>query len=190
MAVPLAHVPERRFTPSEVLRMLEAGILRPDEPVELLEGRLVLVAPQGPPHASTVALLGDRLRSAYGTGLAVREEKPIELLDSLPEPDLAVVRGSHLDYGSRHPHAHEVVLAVEVAVTSQAMDRDKIPIYARAGIPVLWLLDVPAHRLEVHADPRPDGRYRTVRVLGADDEVELPSLGAKWKVLALFARPG
>jgi Uma2 family endonuclease len=166
--------------------MVEAGILSPEEPVELLEGRLLLVSPQGPPHASIVGSVSDRLRAAYAPGHAVREEKPIELPDSLPEPDVAIVTGSQLDYASRHPAPSEVVLAVEIAVTSQALDRDKARIYARAGIAVVWLLDVPARRLEVHSEPQPDGRYRVVRVLGEDDGVTPPGLAGTWRVRDLL----
>jgi Uma2 family endonuclease len=166
--------------------MVETGILHPDEPVELLEGRLVKVSPQGPPHASVVGAVADKLRVAYGGDHSVREEKPIELSDSLPEPDIAVVRGAQRDFASRHPGANDMVLAVEVAVTSQVLDRDKARVYARGRIPVLWLLDVPAQRLEVHGDPQPDGRYRLVQVLGEDDDAALPGLAVRWKVRELF----
>lgn len=166
--------------------MVETGILRPDEPVELLQGRLVIVSPQGPPHASRVSALADRLRAAFGAGHVVREEKPIELSDSLPEPDVALVRGSHADFATRHPQPHDVVLVAEVMVTSHAVDRDKVALYARDGVAVAWLLDVPARRLEVHSDRRPDGHYRSVEILGVDDEVALPGGSVRWKVRELF----
>jgi Uma2 family endonuclease len=166
--------------------MVETGILRPDEPVELLEGRLVLVSPQGPSHASVVGALADRLRAAYRAGYAVREEKPLELPDSLPEPDAAVVRGAQLDYSRRHPHGEDALLVVEVAVTSQDLDHEKATLYARAGVSVLWLLDVPARRLEVHTEPQQDGRYRLVQVLGDADEVNLPGTSVRWRVGQLF----
>jgi Uma2 family endonuclease len=180
--------PERTFTPRDVTRMVEAGILAEDEPVELLEGRLLVVSPQGPAHASVVGVIAERLRAAYGAGNIVREEKPIELADSLPEPDVAVVRGSQIDYGSRHPGARDVVLAVEVAVTSQAVDRDKTRIYARAMVPVIWLVDVPARRIEVYEDPQSDGRYRVVHVLGAEDAITPPGIEVEWKVVDLLPR--
>jgi Uma2 family endonuclease len=131
--------------------------------------------------------VSDRLRAAYAQGHAVREEKPIELPDSLPEPDVAVVTGSQLDYAWRHPSPSEVVLAVEIAVTSQAFDRDKACIYARAGVAAVWLLDVPARRLEVHGEPQPDGQYRVVRVLEEDDVVVAPGLSVVWRVRDLLA---
>jgi Uma2 family endonuclease len=177
-----SQAPERTFTPREVMRMVEAGILAEDERVELIEGRLVIVSPQGPPHASLVGALADRLRSAYGAGYAVREEKPIELVDSLPEPDVAVVRGSQADYASRHPAAGDVLLAVEVAVTSQAVDREKTRVYARSAVATVWVIDVPARRVEVYGDPQPDGRYRVVQVLGEDDVVAAPGVAARWRV--------
>jgi Uma2 family endonuclease len=125
-------------------------------------------------------------RAALDKGYSVREEKPIELSDSLPEPDIAIVRGVQLDYASRYPGASDVVLAVEVAVTSQQFDRDKARIYARGGVALLWLIDVPAQRLEIHGDPQPDGRYRLAQVLGESDDLLPPVLAVRWKVREVF----
>jgi Uma2 family endonuclease len=174
------------FSPRDVARMVDEGILRPDEPVELLEGRLVIVSPQGPPHASLVGALAEKLRAAYGARHAVREEKPLELSDSLPEPDVAVVRGEQLDYAAQHPSGSDALLVVEVAVTSQMLDRDKARLYAKASVPVFWLLDVPARRLEVHTDPQPDGRYRFVQVLSDEDAAGPPETQTRWKVRELL----
>jgi Uma2 family endonuclease len=112
----------------------------------------------------------------------VREEKPIELADSLPEPDVAVVRGSQLDYAARHPRPSDILLAVEVAVTSQAIDRDKTRIYARASVATVWIVDVPERRLEGYEDPQPVGRYRGVHVLGENDSVAPPGVASQWNV--------
>lgn len=177
----------RRFTADEVLRMVDAGILAEDEPVELIEGELVVVTPQGPPHASVTTALRDRLVAAYGAGFVVREDKPLIAGESsLPEPDIAVVRGVHRDFGKRHPRGDEALLVIEVARTSLAMDRSKAATYARAGVPIYWLLDLDAGRLEVHTDPRPDGRYGRVRVLAGEDEVALPERELAWRVCELL----
>jgi Uma2 family endonuclease len=177
----------RPFTVDEVLRMIEIGILREDEPYELIRGQLVVVPPQGPEHSSTTATLADRLRAAYAGQAVVREEKPlIAGKDSLPEPDIAVVRGSHDRYASAHPAGGDALLVIETAVTSQQTDHAKASDYAMGGAPVYWLLDVPARRLEVHTEPQPDGRYRVVRVLAGDDEVELPGTELRWRVGSLF----
>lgn len=163
--------------------MVVAGILADDEPVELLDGELVVVPPQGPPHATATSELHDRLRAVYGDGYAVREAKPIVAGEaSLPEPDLAVVRGSHRDFRERHPRGDEAVLVVEVARTSLAIDRSKAETYARASVETYWLLDLNSGRLEVYEQPQADGRYRVVRLLAADDEVELPEAAVRFRV--------
>ncbi|MCB9536958.1 MAG: Uma2 family endonuclease [Myxococcales bacterium] len=178
----------RRFTVDEVLNMIDAGILGEDEPLELIDGELIYVSPQGPPHASLTNNIRDDLFLAYGAGAHVREAKPIIAGDdSLPEPDVAVFRGHRDDYAGRHPRGDECLLAVEVAHTSHSADRAKAAVYAAAGVPVYWLVDLPARRLEVHGEPRPDGRYALVRVLAGDDRVSLPGLDVTWRVGDLFA---
>ncbi len=155
--------------------MLEVGVIGDDEPLELVDGELIVVSPQGPPHATATSLVRDVLLDAY-RGLAhVREAKPLVAgTTELPEPDLAVVDGTARDYAEHHPTGAQAWLVVEVARTSLLADRKKIRTYAAAGIPVYWLVDLEARRLEVYADPRPDGRYALVRVLAGEDSVGLP----------------
>jgi Uma2 family endonuclease len=177
----------RRFTVDEVLKMVEVGILREDEPLELIGGRLIVVPPQGPEHAVANTDLRDRLLVVYRDLGHVREEKPLRVSDtSLPEPDLAVVRGAVRDYAKTHPQGPQAILVIETAMTSQRADHQKAAEYARGGVPVYWLVDLAARRLEVHTEPQPDGRYRLVGVLGEDDEVELPETDVRWHVGSLF----
>jgi Uma2 family endonuclease len=177
----------RRFTSEEVVRMIEVGILREDEPLELVRGQLIVVPPQGPEHSTITARLADRLRALYAGRAVVREEKPLFAGTSgLPEPDVAVITGRHEDYARAHPRGVDALLVVEVAVTSQATDRAKALDYAQGAVPVLWLIDVPARRLEVHTEPQPDGRYRLVHILAGADEVALPGTDTRWRVDALF----
>src|SRR5436190_11722511 len=129
----LEQWPIRRLTVEETLRMLDAGILEEDEPVELLDGVLVEMTPQGPTHSSGTGDLADRLREAYGGRACVREEKPlVASVHSLPEPDVAVVRGRQGTYAKRHPTGADALLVVELALTSRALDRRKAAIYAAA----------------------------------------------------------
>jgi Uma2 family endonuclease len=89
----------RRFTRDEFLRMIEMGLFRADEHLELLHGRLIVVPPQGPPHTYSSSILRDRLPAAYNGQASVREDKALDCgEEELPEPDLAVVRGTHRDY--------------------------------------------------------------------------------------------
>ena len=169
--------------------MVEVGILAEDEPLELVDGELIVVPPQSPPHASLTTLLHDELRAAYRDGYVVREAKPLVAgPDSLPEPDLAVCRGSHADFGARHPRGDEAVLVIEVARTSVRTDRKKAAAYARAGVGTYWLIDLVSLRVEVHTEPHADGRYALVRVPAPDDEVELPYAAIKWPVARLLPR--
>ena len=167
--------------------MVQAGVLGEDEPYELIGGQLIVVPPHGPEHSVTNTELRDRLIGVYRGHGHVREEKPLQVSDrSLPEPDVAVVRGEPRDYSSAHPTGGDAILVIETAVTSHEADRAKAAEYARGGVAVYWLLDVPARRLEVHTEPQADGRYRAVHVLAGDDEVELPLLDSRWPVRVLF----
>lgn len=174
--------PRHRFTIADVDKMVRAGVFDALPHVELLDGELVDVSPQGPEHAARHSWIGDRLATVYDDGAHVRRQCPIRVgVRSLPEPDLAVVRGSVLDYLERHPDGADLVLAVELAVSSQAIDREKARIYAAGGVPVYWLLDVGARTLTLHEDPR-GGGYGRVSVLVAADEVALPGTAMRWAV--------
>ncbi len=183
----IRQLPTRRFTVEEVQRMVEVGVLGEDEPVELLDGRLVLVSPQGPPHRYALETLADRLREIAGDRAIVMEEKPLVAGEhALPEPDVALVRGRRSDYRERHPRTDECELVVEAAHRSQAKDRSKAETYAAHGVPVFWLLDIVARRLEVHSGPSDDGRYASVRLLGELDEVLVPGRALRWRVADLL----
>jgi Uma2 family endonuclease len=176
----------RRFTGDEAIRLVETGIVGEDEHVELLEGALVEMSPQGPEHASAISMLADRLRETYRGRAHVREEKPVSIGPySLPEPDIAVVRGNTKNYARRHPVGAECILVVETAFSSQRIDRRKGRIYAAGGVEVYWLIDVVGRKLELWTAPV-DGAYRVIRTLDADDVVELPESSERWLVRELF----
>jgi Uma2 family endonuclease len=166
--------------------MVEEGILAEDESVELLDGELLVTPPQGPSHAAVVSELGERLRNAYGPSCHVRTQCPLAgASDSLPEPDLAVVRGKPRDDLTDHPTGAHVVLVVEVARTSQAVDRRKVRAYAKIGVSVYWFLDLAARRLEVRADPEGE-EYRLTRLFSESESVALPGTSTSWTVASLL----
>jgi Uma2 family endonuclease len=176
----------RRFTTDEAIRMVELGIVGEDEHVELLGGALVEMSPQGPPHAFSTIRLAERFRAAYAGVGHVREEKPLTASEyDLPEPDIALVRGAIDEYAQRHPTGRDAILIVELALTSQRIDRRKAAIYAAAGVEVYWLLDLVARRLEVRTVPE-SGAYQITRVLSEDDVVELPESTERWVVRELL----
>lgn len=155
---------DRRFTVDEYHRMAEAGIIGPDERVELIDGRIVAMNPIGSPHAWCVKRV-NRAFARLGDRVMLSIQDPLRLDDNgEPEPDVAVLRPDAPE--DRHPGPGDVLLVVEVADTSLAYDRGtKAPLYVRHGIPELWIVDLGGERVEVHREPSPSG-YRLVRALG------------------------
>ena len=162
----------RLFTVDEYYTMLHAGILTEDDRVELLEGKIVTRPPIGSHHANCVDQLNWLLTSRLGQRARVRVQNPIQIGElSAPQPDLAVVVPRPGSYILSHPGPAEVLLLVEVADTTIAIDRDvKLPLYARAGIREVWLVDLEAQRVEVYRDPSPNG-YRSVREAARGDSL-------------------
>jgi Uma2 family endonuclease len=179
---------QRRLHVEEYHRMIEAGILDEEDKVELLEGVLVEMSPQGEPHARAITRLTKALVLAADEGFVVRPQVPLTLGDfSEPEPDLAVVRVS--DAESRTAHPRTALLVIEVSKDSLRKDRGiKAAIYASAGIPNYWIVTVDTESVEAYGDPDPDARrYRRLVTFqrGATLEVEgLPRLSLP--VAALF----
>jgi Uma2 family endonuclease len=162
----------RRWTRSEYERLVELGAFE-REPIELVGGQLVVAEPQSAYHAGSVRRADYALRAALPAGWVVSVQSPVSLGgDSEPEPDLAVAAGRPDDYLDAHPSAP--VLVIEVAESSLAFDRrDKGSLYARAGIPDYWIVNLVDLVLEVHRDPErepsaPYGwAYRSIARLAA-----------------------
>jgi len=164
--MPLAH---RRFTVDEYYRMAETGILAPDDRVELLDGEIVEMSPIGPRHAATVTRLEHLFHRLVGDHAIVRGQNPVRLDGySEPEPDIALLMPRPDFYAADHPTPRDVLLIVEVADTSLRYDRHtKLPGYARAGIPEVWLVDLTADRVERYREPSGD-TYADQQILGPE----------------------
>jgi Uma2 family endonuclease len=151
--------------------MVSLGALE-GEPVELLEGMLVeVMSPQSPDHAAVIEELERHLASAKAR---LRTQLPLEILpDSEPEPDLALL--AEKPPPGRHPRT--ALLVVEVAVSSHEADRGvKAELYATAGVPTYWLVDIPGKAVEVRTDPGLEG-YRRCELYRAGDRVPSPAEG-------------
>ena len=146
----------RRWRRVEYERLIDLGAFDEDEPLELIGGQLIVAEPKGSEHATGVEMAGDALRAALPVGWTVRGQNPLALDDeSAPEPDIAVVRGSHADY--RHAHPARPALIIEVAESSLGFDRiEKGSLYARAGIVDYWIVNLVDRVLEVYRDPGAD----------------------------------
>lgn len=145
----------RRFNVSEYYQMAAAGVLKPEDRVELIEGRVIKMSPIGSKHAACVKRLNGLLHSRFGPR-AVSVQSPVRLDEySEPEPDVAVVKGRDDYYELQHPTAADTLLIIEVADTTVLTDRNiKIPLYARAEVPEVWLVNLPAQSIEVFSNPR------------------------------------
>lgn len=157
--------------------MIQSGILTDDDPVELLEGWLVYKMPNSSQHRLATRLMRQELERIVPAGFHVDSQEPITLKGSEPEPDVALVRGDARDYGDHHPNAADVLLVVEVADTTLHRDRgQKKSLYARAGIPGYWIVNLSDGILEVYTDPsgstdKPD--YRQRKDLGIEDSLSV-----------------
>ena len=154
----------RRLTVEDYHKMLAAGMLRDGEPVELLEGYLVRKTSHNTPHGIAVQKLTKRLVRVAPPGWEPRCQLPITLPTSEPEPDGLLARGDESTFATHHPFPSEIGLVIEVSDTSLGFDRgEKGRIYARAAIPVYWIVNVADRQVEVYSNPDPVAdppRYR------------------------------
>ncbi len=162
MAAPVKPRETRKFTVAEYYRMAEAGILRPDERVELIEGELIVMPPIGPRHSGSVISSNRNFSRLAGDRFVVLIQAPVHLDDnSEPEPDIALLRPRDGGYFQAHPVPADVLLVIEVADSTLAYDREvKVHLYGRAGIPEAWVLNLPEDCLERFAEPGPEGYAR------------------------------
>ena len=146
----------RPFTRAELERMYDAGILRPDEKIELIGGELIpKELPMKSAHATAISLCEEALRQVFGKGYVVRGQLPLALSErDQPLPDVAVVAGNIRDFA--HAHPTRALLVVEVSETTLRLDRHtKASLYAWAGIPEYWIVNLPEGVLEVFREPAP-----------------------------------
>lgn len=173
------EVAKRSFTVAEYHRMGEVGILSEDDRVELIEGEIVKVSPIGSRHAACVARLNRTLVISLQHVVLVWTQNPVELDDySEPEPDVALLKPRVDFYENAKPRPEDVLLVIEVSDSTLAYDRlVKVPLYARAGIPEAWVVNLAEERVETFADPS-GGAYQTAATFSRGEEVQSRSLAA------------
>jgi len=188
VAAPSPDLKQRRITVDEYHRMIDAGILDEDERVQLIDGTLVAMTPQGRPHAFAIMRLTRLLARALSDDFEVLPQLPLTLGDdNEPEPDLAVVRAEDVASTTRHPGT--ALLVIEVAGDSLRFDRrTKLAVYARAGIPEYWIVNLEDATIEVYRDPDTAAcAYRTTQVVRRGEALTATSLPAvRVDVEALF----
>jgi Uma2 family endonuclease len=173
---------ERQLEPEELYtwvvadyhQMIESGILTPNCPVELLEGRILRISPQRPFHASSVHRTNKYLSKLLGNRAEVRIQSPITLGDdSEPEPDIAVVFTNINEYADRHPAPTDIYLLIEVADTTLTKDRElKSKIYAKNLVSEYWILDLQNRQVYIYRSPA-DDKYQIGLILKSDENASI-----------------
>lgn len=180
MAVEALH----RISSEEYRRLINAGVFDEDARIELIDGLLVDMSPKTRAHENAVAWLTRYLvLNVDSERYEVRVAAPLTIGNSEPEPDLAVI-----PYSAPRPHhPATAALVIEVVVSSVTRDlTDKPPIYAQAGIPNYWAVDLERPRAVIHSLPE-QGRYTKVDVVAADGELLAPELPLRVPLPELFA---
>ena len=159
--------------------MIESGAFTEDDRLELIEGWVVQQMAKGPGHEYAVGQGEELLRALVPAGWHVRNQAPITLTSSEPEPDLAIVRGDRGAYRRRHPVASEIALAVEVSDTSLDTDRIKGKTYGAAGIAEYWIINLVNRCVEVYArpDPASETGYARRTIFRANEAIVLHVAG-------------
>jgi Uma2 family endonuclease len=148
------------WTVQDYYRMSDLGILDPNERTELIDGQIIIMTAKGTPHVMTLRLLANVLENALGDkSVFVSTQDPIRLDNfSEPEPDLAIVKGTILDYGKHHPVPDDIYLVIEVADSTLKQDcqvKDKL--YARSNIAEYWVVDIKNRQVHIFRDPTSAG---------------------------------
>ncbi len=153
----MLDAPTFRFSRSLYDQMVERGLLE-DQHVELIEGEILQMSPIYRPHVTACALVAELLRKVFESQGHVLVQSPLGVGDSEPQPDIAVVPGSPRDYEN---HPDSALLVVEISDTSLRFDRKtKASLYASAGIPEYWILNLRDRQLEVFREPKRDRSER------------------------------
>jgi Uma2 family endonuclease len=163
---PLAPA-RRRLDIDAYYKMAEAGILTDPHHVELIDGEIFDMAAIGSPHAAVTNRLARPLTRALRDEAAlVNVQSPLRLdAYNEPQPDVMLLRSRADDYRASHPNAADVLLLVEVSETSLAYDRGvKLALYAKFGVPEVWIVDLPGAAIEVYREPK-EGAYASRELL-------------------------
>jgi Uma2 family endonuclease len=160
------QVARRYFNVNEFYRMAAAGVFSEDDRVELIEGEILEISPIGSRHAACVGRLTELFSRQVGNRAIVWVQNPIQLNDySEPLPDISLLKRRADFYAEHHPTPADVLLIVEVADTSLDYDRNiKLPIYAQANIPEVWMVNLSKNIVEVYTQPE-GGKYQKSRRL-------------------------
>lgn len=168
-----------RWTVKRYHHAIERGLLTEEDRVELLQGDLIDIMPVGELHSDTVERLAEYFFQRFGTKYRLRSENPVILSEtSQPQPDFAIARKRKEGRRGGHPVPGEIILLIEVADNSLEKDRKiKAPLYAAAGIPEYWIINIRDGQVEVYLQPEADDTYTSIELYAVGDHLVSPAVG-------------
>lgn len=187
MAESIQNLPTFQFSVEAYHRLIDVGILKPDDKVELIEGQIIQMTSIKSFHAGCVDVLGDILRKLFVGKVIIRSQNPVTLgKHSEPEPDLAIVIYRKDYYKKSHPEPKEILLAIEVSESTEQSDREiKMPLYAKYNIPEAWLVNINKKEIEVYQNPTEEG-YVVKTIYGINDKLQFDYLKKPLAVKRVF----
>jgi Uma2 family endonuclease len=164
---------KRLFTVHEYHRMVEAGILREDDRVELIRGEVVRMSPIGPPHNAAILRATQALTRIVGDRALVGIQGSIRLDEyDEPQPDIYLLRPKDDFYASGHAGPADIFVIIEVADSSLTYDQTvKLELYAETGVPEYWISNIRDERIIAHSNPQGNA-YQNVRELKRGETIE------------------
>jgi Uma2 family endonuclease len=170
-----AVIERRTFTVDEYHQMAETGILTEDDRVELINGEIITMSPINSPHAGSVKRINALFTKLFAEEAIISVQDPLVVGDfSEPEPDIMLLKPQDDFYASAHPQASDVFLLIEVAASSVQIDRQvKLPVYASAGVPEVWIVNLPDHQIELYRSPM-NNYYQAKEVAKGNQTITVP----------------
>jgi Uma2 family endonuclease len=185
------EITKKRFTVDEYHRMGEAGIFGPEERVELIDGEIIQMSPIGHRHMVCVNVANTLFIEAFGRRAIVSPQNPVQLSDwTEPQPDLVVFKPRIDFYAGKKPTPEDVLFAVEVSQTTLRLDRKvKLPLFAAAGIPEVWIEDLNQDLLLVFRNPRTDSYSASMTLQRSDSVSPMSFPDVRFSVDELLGEP-
>ena len=172
-----AEIPKKLFTVAEYYRMAEVGILDPDARLELLEGEIVQMSPVGVRHVASVNRANRLFWKKLGDRVVVSVQNPVQLSEyTEPQPDVVLLKPREDCYEEKKASWEDALLVIEISDTTIRRDRDiKLPLYAKSGVPELWIDDLKNNTIFVYRDPG-QTTYATTLVLKRGDPISIAAV--------------
>lgn len=165
---------KRLINVSEYHGMAEAGILKPQDKVELIHGEILEMSPIGSKHAAIVVKLNKLFNHIISDDQLISIQNPICINDlNEPEPDISVLKAKADFYAESHPKGTDTLLVIEVSDSTLSYDKEiKLPLYATGGVPEYWIINLQKNEIEVHRSPEGDV-YKRIQIAQQGDTIEL-----------------